>query len=114
MHTRRGGELLSVQDTDDYGSNNFIVQAQWIVHNSGKWVEIGVIQGDFPGCPTLAESNEKYYWISWDGSVNSANEPIIGGECVIIPSVSSTTVELSDTDKDGDWIFKVGTTTIAT
>jgi len=98
---------------DDNGENNFIVQSQWIVHPFGKWVEIGVIQGDHPGCPTLAENTEKYYWLSWDGTL-SGNEPVIEGECVSMPSVASVTTELSDTNKDGVWLFKVGSTTLAT
>lgn len=106
--------MNTVEISDDNGSNNFIVHAQWIVHNSGKWVEIGVIQGDFPACSTLAENTEKYYWLSWDGRFDLQGDPIIEGECVLVPSVGSATVEVSDTDKDGDWIYKVGSTTIST
>ena len=106
--------MNTVEISDSNGSNNFVVHAQWIVHNSGKWVEIGIIQGDFPGCPTLAEHTEKYYWTSWDGSVDSNDNLIVKGECMSILSVGSSTVELSDTNKDGNWIYKVGSTTINT
>ena len=106
--------MNTVEISDDDGLNNFVVHAQWVVHNSGKWVEIGIIQGDFPGCPTLAEHAEKYYWTSWDGTFDSNGEPVVEGECVSTPSVGSATVELSDTNKDGDWTYKVGSTTINT
>lgn len=107
-------KMNTVDISDNNGSNNFIVQAQWIVHNSGKWVEIGIIQGDFPGCPTLAENTEKYYWISWDGSTNSDGNAMIKGECVSVPSVRATIVELSDTNKDGKWTYIVDSITINT
>ena len=106
--------MNTVEMSDDSGSNNFVVHSQWMVHHTGRWVEIGTIQGDFPGCPTLAENTERYYWISWDGSIDSNGNLIIEGECVSAPSVSLATVELSDTDRDGDWIYKVGSTTINT
>lgn len=106
--------MNTVEMSDDDGPNNFVVHAQWIVHNSGKWVEIGIIRGDFPGCPALAEHAEKYYWISWNGTFGSNGEPAVEGECVSAPSVGSATVELSDTNKDGDWTYKVGSTTINT
>ena len=106
--------MNTVEISDDGGSNNFVVHAQWIVQNSGKWVEIGIIRSDFPACPTLAESTEKYYWTSWDGSIDSSGDPMVEGECVSIQSVSSSVMELSDTNKDGNWIYKVGSTIIST
>lgn len=73
--------MNTVEISDNDGLNNFVVHAQWILHSSGKWVEIW-IRDDFPGCLTLAEYAEKYYWISWDGTFDSNGEPMIEGECV--------------------------------
>lgn len=104
----------TVEMSDDSSSNDFVAHSQWMVHHTGGWVEIGTIQGDFPGCPALAENTERSYWISWDGSIESNGNLMIEGGCVSAPSVSSATVELSDTDRDGDWVCKVGSTTIST
>ncbi len=75
-------------------------------------MELGVIQGDYPDCPSNAESTKRYYWISRDGTYDANGDENIEGGCVITLNVANNVIKLEDTNMDGTWNFIVGSTAV--
>ena len=104
------GNLKVETVTTANGTDHFSVHSMWISDAvDGRWVEVGWMRGgDTTVCGTDASTTPRYYWVSYDGS---AGVPDSGCKTNVTAS-GIPYFELSDTNKDGDWVIKASTYTL--
>ena len=88
------------------GNDHFTVHSMWIMDAiDGSWVEVGWMKGNNNTvCGTDADTNPRYYWVSKEANTWP---PVSGCKTNVIAS-GNPTFELSDTNKDGNWLIKAG------
>ena len=104
------GNLEVKTVTTASGTDHFSIHSLWIRDAiDGSWVEVGWMRGgDTSVCGTDAATTPRYYWVSYDGSPG-----VPDSGCKTNVATSGTPYfELSDTNKDGDWIIKAATYTL--